>query len=1187
MYSRELFLFIFFLNSLNLGELAQNCAWQNCPKWSTKPGAINVHLIAHTHDDLGWLKTADDYYTGTNAAIVPVGVQFILNTVIEELERDPSRRFSFAETGFLHRWLIDHGKAQRNALHRLITETGQLELIGGGWAQPDEACTHYLDIIDQYALGLGLLNATYGTCGHPKVAWQIDPFGHSREHANLAALIGYEALFFARMHYAELQRRADQKALEMIWSSSDDLKTNILTGGFLRGTYGPPDGLCFDALCGNDPIVDNPVFGGYNLESKLERFFNAVFAEVSVRPNGYDEGVKHVMLTMGGDFQYSNANMWFTQLDKLIAAVSSMPSSNNVTVFYSTPGCYVNALNEAQPHLPTKSDDFFPYANANHSYWTGYFTSKPGIKGMIRASSSLLQLARQFSAFALHNGGATIQLDTLEQAQALCTHHDAVTGTSKEFVTQDYVRQLLNGWQEAENVLNASFWYLATKNVSSSLNSNSLHFCSLANESICEATKILSNFSLILFNGNSQKLETLIRVPFYRRDAKVFDNNGNEVKAELLFTAQIAPLGFRTYFVLGTDQKRNIIQQRKANPLSVKNDADQNVPTFIANDFFQLNFGTDGFLQSVADLRRNQTFQLQQQFLYYRGMSNASTKPQQTSGAYIFRPNGTSPISFGTKVQISIIKNSLVQEVRQTVSPWLSQIVRLVPGKPYIEFDFTIGPLPKNKSDLTTTEVITRYTLDGMNSGGIFWTDSNGRQMMKRRRNDPSFFEGTEPVAANYYPVNSRIFIEDDQSRMVILTDRSQGGTSLSDGQIDLMLHRRAFWDDGFGVEEALDEPGEDGRGLIVRARHWLLLDTLSSAEHRPLALEMFRTGTPHMMAFAQFDGKLADYKFRTEFSALSLPISSKIHIMTLRPLDADHVLLRLEHFYQGNENVNSAPVEVDIQKLFTPFTVLSGEELNLAASRPLLNGNEQQLELLDKLEKNVQETINSEFEKKHKVIANEIEGIINASLNDKMEHHFLKLAIIVKSKWLKNRQFHWKLKHAWWQFHSIPFPKYSPVLLVNFKKLQIPQNRSRPENSEANNDVNDNGGQQLLMVDELPEERGVREEEEESTDEEKEELTDEEEEETKHEEEDEESTDEEKEESTDDEEKEVMEKNLRATHADECTECDYRSAQSGNLKKHMRTHTGVKPFKCTICGYRSTHAGNLKRHMRTHTGEK
>uniref|UniRef100_A0A183C7S7 Glyco_hydro_38N domain-containing protein n=1 Tax=Globodera pallida TaxID=36090 RepID=A0A183C7S7_GLOPA len=109
--------------ALHGGRLLIDEDEDNCPKWSTKPGAINVHLIAHTHDDLGWLKTADDYYTGANAAIVPVGVQFILNTVIEELERDPSRRFSFAETGFLHRWLIDHGKAQHNALHRLITET--------------------------------------------------------------------------------------------------------------------------------------------------------------------------------------------------------------------------------------------------------------------------------------------------------------------------------------------------------------------------------------------------------------------------------------------------------------------------------------------------------------------------------------------------------------------------------------------------------------------------------------------------------------------------------------------------------------------------------------------------------------------------------------------------------------------------------------------------------------------------------------------------------------------------------------------------------------------------------------------------------------------------------------------------------------------------------------------------------
>ena len=46
----------------------------------------------------------------------------------------------------------------------------------------------------------------------------------------------------------------------------------------------------------------------------------------------------------------------------------------------------------------------------------------------------------------------------------------------------------------------------------------------------------------------------------------------------------------------------------------------------------------------------------------------------------------------------------------------------------------------------------------------------------------------TEPVAGNYYPVNSRIYIRDSASQLTVLTDRSEGGASLASGQVELMV---------------------------------------------------------------------------------------------------------------------------------------------------------------------------------------------------------------------------------------------------------------------------------------------------------------------------------------------------------------------------------------------------------------
>lgn len=80
-----------------------------------------------------------------------------------------------------------------------------------------------------------------------------------------------------------------------------------------------------------------------------------------------------------------------------------------------------------------------------------------------------------------------------------------------------------------------------------------------------------------------------------------------------------------------------------------------------------------------------------------------------------------------------------------------------------------------------------------METNGVFYTDSNGREMLKRKRNHRSTWDLKlhEPVAGNYYPVTSKIAIKDEtkQLKLNVLIDRAQGGSSLADGSIELMVN--------------------------------------------------------------------------------------------------------------------------------------------------------------------------------------------------------------------------------------------------------------------------------------------------------------------------------------------------------------------------------------------------------------
>lgn len=91
-------------------------------------------------------------------------------------------------------------------------------------------------------------------------------------------------------------------------------------------------------------------------------------------------------------------------------------------------------------------------------------------------------------------------------------------------------------------------------------------------------------------------------------------------------------------------------------------------------------------------------------------------------------------------------------------------------------------------------EVVTVYETD-IGSNSTFFTDSNGRRWMKRVRNLRKSWNLTltEPIASNYYPITTGVYIADKKQRLNVIVDRPEGASSMSNGSVEIMVSTTIF----------------------------------------------------------------------------------------------------------------------------------------------------------------------------------------------------------------------------------------------------------------------------------------------------------------------------------------------------------------------------------------------------------
>ena len=197
------------------------------------------------------------------------------------------------------------------------------------------------------------------------------------------AEMGMDALFISRGDSDDKEMRMREKRMEFVWHPSfrtQGEEASIFTHWTYNG-YKSPDGLDFDVRA-EDPV-------DWNDRSAIN-YSTDFYTWIMSMADAYRvEDSNNLMVLMGDEFNFSDAEDYFTKSQKLIDYFNENTGKMfNIELKFSTPSEYIDAIAEKDIEWSNRYADMLPYSDTPNAYWTGSFTSRPQLKSYIRKASA-------------------------------------------------------------------------------------------------------------------------------------------------------------------------------------------------------------------------------------------------------------------------------------------------------------------------------------------------------------------------------------------------------------------------------------------------------------------------------------------------------------------------------------------------------------------------------------------------------------------------------------------------------------------------------------------------------------------------------------------------------------------------------------------------------------------------------